>query len=300
VHVLEEYFLFLNVSKNLALKTVSAYRSDLEEFFGFISANYGITNENLADKAASIDHYAIRRYLGELKKNGLAHTSIARKVASLRSFFNYLSRVGLVKLNPMHLLQSIKKERRLPKFLYYPQVDDLLKLPDTADFLGLRDRAVMEVIYSSGLRVSEAVGLTSADLDFERKTVKVLGKGGRERVVPLGTVAINWLEKYMSERARKTFKTAKLFLNKSGTALSDRSVRRIVDRYVKALAIEKSVSPHTLRHSFATHLLENGADLRMVQELLGHKNLSTTQIYTHITRERLKMVYNKAHPRAQG
>jgi len=221
--------------------------------------------------------------------------TIARKLSTLRSFFKFLYKEGYLKYNPMSTVSTPKISKKLPKFLDVASVIKLIESPDKKDAHALRDRAIMEVLYTSGMRVSELVGLNTEDLDLIGGVAKVMGKGKRERMCPIGDKAARAVREYLQKRPQKN---KALFLNSSGTRLRDRSVRRIIDKHIKRISLKEKISPHTLRHSFATHLLDRGADLRSVQELLGHRNLSTTQIYTHITPERLKAVYDKTHPRA--
>ena len=241
----------------------------------------------------------MRKYLAYLREKSISKRSIARKLSSLRTFFRFLERDGYVKANPVAIISTPKLDRKLPLFLDEKSVLRLIMAPDTKTLRGARDRAMLETLYTSGIRVGELVGIDISDVDFISGVVKVLGKGRKERLAPLGDKAINAIREYLAYRdSKKQSDTEALCLNKSGKRITTRSVRRIVDRYIKDLGVKEHISPHTLRHSFATHLLNRGADLRSVQELLGHKNLSTTQIYTHVTIERLKSVYDKAHPRA--
>jgi integrase/recombinase XerC len=245
----------------------------------------------------------IRAYLAELTDLGLARTTILRKIASLRSFFKYLTLEGLVDHNPLLHLGSPKRQRKLPQFLYVREIEELLKFEDASP-KGLRDRAILEVLYGTGMRVSELTGLNLDDLDLDRGYLRVYGKGARERITFLGRKGSHALNDYL-RKGRPFFQACRpecaesaVFLNKNGTRLSARSIRRLLDSYVEQAALEKKVSPHTLRHSFATHLLEGGADLRAVQEMLGHVHISTTQIYTHLERDKIKKTYDQTHPRA--
>jgi integrase/recombinase XerC len=218
----------------------------------------------------------------------------------LRSFYKFLIRRGQVSVNPLSTIRTPKQEKRLPKCLDLEQVQKLLDAPGDADLLSARDKAMLEVLYSSGIRVSELVELETADLDLQEGVLRVKGKGRKDRLTPIGSQAIKALQRYFELRGNGTGQpmTGRVFLNKHGEALSTRSVRRKLDKYLVAAGLDPGISPHTLRHSFATHLLNNGADLRSVQELLGHQSLSTTQIYTHLTTSRMKEVYDQAHPRA--
>jgi integrase/recombinase XerC len=284
---IEKFINYLRVEKNYSENTVINYKIDLELFKTFI-----------ADRPVkSIDHLSLRRFLALLKERNFSRTSIARKLATLRSFFRFLTREGYLKSNPISGLSTPKLEKKLPIFLTVADVTKLIESPDISDDLGLRDRAILETLYSTGIRVSELVGLNIESMDFIGGTVKVFGKGKKERLVPIGDRALRSIRDYLSAR-KASNEEGPLFLNKSGGRLSARSIRRIIEKYIKNISSKEKISPHTLRHSFATHLLDRGADLRSVQELLGHVNLSTTQIYTHITTERLRDSYKKAHPRA--
>ncbi|MBI4974609.1 MAG: tyrosine recombinase XerC, partial [Candidatus Omnitrophica bacterium] len=235
----------------------------------------------------------------EMRQKDYSKRTIARKLACLRSFFKFLYREGHIKTNPISAVSTPKLDKVLPKFLDVEKMLKLVQSPPADKISGLRDRAVLETLYSTGIRVSELVGLDVDDVDFISGVIKVLGKGSRERIVPIGEPALAAMRRYIDKRSTdKVRDKDAVFLNKSGRRLTDRSIRRIVDKHIRSLSIREKISPHSLRHSFATHLLDRGADLRSVQELLGHMNLSTTQIYTHVTMERLKSVYDKAHPRA--
>jgi integrase/recombinase XerC len=234
---------------------------------------------------------------------------MARKIATLRSFFKWADRRGLADTNPMTLIRTPRQGKRLPKSITIEQIEKLLAAPDDKEVLGMRDRAMLETLYSTGIRVSELVGLEIDDIDMAGEAVKVKGKGKKERVVPLGAHAMAAVRKYVEMlRADGRLLSAwadgrsvkPLFVNKHGGRLSSRSVRRKLDKYLKQVGLDPTISPHTLRHSFATHLLDNGADLRSVQELLGHQSLSTTQVYTHLTTQRMQNAYNQAHPRAEA
>ncbi|MDQ7093357.1 tyrosine recombinase XerC [Desulfosporosinus sp. PR] len=282
-------------SQNRSEHTVTAYQTDLGQFFRFAAQELGQEPETL--EADQIDVYIVRSFLGILTDHGLSRKSMARKLAALRSLFKFLCRKEVLAVNPVQRIASPKVGRKLPHFLYLDQVEGLLKASDCTQLLGARDQVIMELLYGSGLRVSELVGLNRESLDLDSGLLRVLGKGNKERVVPLTDYARRAIESYL--KMRSDDKEA-LLLNYQGTRLSDRSVRRILDKLVTKVSLEQHVHPHMLRHSFATHLLDGGADLRSVQELLGHQKLSSTQIYTHLTRERLKNVYAKAHPRAKG
>ncbi len=296
----DEFLTFLRANKNYSPKTIESYGLDLFQFLEYLQ-------EKRISELAAIDYRLIRSYLAKLKAANYAKRSIARKLACIRSFFKYLCRQGYLERNPVLGITTPKLEKRLPQFLYQQEVADLLKLPEATGALAIRDSAILEILYSSGLRLQEVVGLTLKDVDFSRGYLRVFGKGSKERLVPLGEPARRALERYVSEVRPLLLKQNpnpsvkpidSVFLNRRGTGLSGRSIERMFEKYVKRLALNRKLSPHSIRHSFATHLLENGADLRVVQELLGHADLSTTQIYTHLTREKIRSVYQKSHPRA--
>ncbi len=285
---IEKFMRYLEIEKNYSPHTIVNYQLDLKDFAGFLAG---------AD-IEKVDYLALRKYLAVLKEKKMTNRSVSRHLSSLRTFFKFLTREGYVKTNPIAVLSSPKQERHLPQFLTEEEVNRLIESAfpkDAADDLGLRNRAILELFYSSGLRISELVGLDVDDIDFISGIVKVRGKGKKERIVPAGDTAMGAVRKYLDRRKKLN---RAVFVNKNGSRITTRGVRGIVHKYLLASGTKGGVSPHTLRHSFATHLLNRGADLRTVQELLGHANLSTTQIYTHLTTEKLKSVYDKAHPRA--
>jgi len=284
---IEKFLSYLEIEKNYSKHTLLNYKIDLEEFFLFL--------ENTPIE--KVDYFTLRRFLAVLKGRNLKPRSLARKLSTLRSFFKFLFREGHVKTNPAKLMATPKLDKKLPEFLSEEETVKLLEAPKGKEALSLRDRAILETFYSTGIRISELVGLDIDHVDFISNIVKVFGKGKKERLVPIGDKALSVIREYLDEMERKEEAQA-LFLNKNGRRISDRGVRNIVSKYILAASLRSGISPHTLRHSFATHLLNRGADLRAVQELLGHVNLSTTQIYTHMTTEKLKSVYDKAHPRA--
>ncbi|MDP3804362.1 MAG: tyrosine recombinase XerC [Candidatus Omnitrophota bacterium] len=286
---IDKFINYLKVEKNSSPHTVTNYGIDLKTFAAFLGER----------DVTDIDHLVLRRYLAEMRAKNYSKRTIARKLASLRSFFRFLFREGYVKTNPITAVSTPKLDKKLPIVLDVNKVAKLVQSPSEDNVAGLRDRSILETLYSAGIRVSELVGLDVDDVDFISEVIKVMGKGHKERMVPIGEPAVSALRKYLDKRGEERVKDKDaVFLNKSGKRLTDRSVRRVVDKYVRATSVAEHISPHSLRHSFATHLLDRGADLRSVQELLGHMNLSTTQIYTHVTMERLKTVYDKAHPRA--
>ena len=277
--------------------TLRAYHKDLLQFDNFLKVEKRSSLE-------SINHILLRRFLAVLRSKNYSKTTIARKLASIRSFFKFLIREGELASNPFEMLRTPKQDKKLPHFLSINEVDVLLEAPDRSTVMGLRDMAIMETLYSTGIRVSELVGLDESNIDFFAGMIRVHGKGKKERLVPIGSHAIKAINEYLDSRSNGKKKEEKsvsrsepLFLNKFGGRLTARSVARSLNKYLKMSGVNLLTSPHTFRHSFATHLLDKGADLRSVQEMLGHSSLSTTQVYTHITTERLKNVYDKAHPR---
>lgn len=286
IHKFSDY---LKIEKNASEYTIKNYAIDLNEFSGTVKEK----------DLAGITHLDVRLFLAKLKEKNYAKKSIARKMSCLRSFFKFLYREGYIKTNPAASLVTPKLDKRLPVFLNIEDIAKLLESPDSKDIFGLRDRALMETLYSTGVRVSELVGLNRENVDFIGGVLKVYGKGKKERLVPIGDKALKAIRNYMERLNLQEIKDKRaVFLNKKWKRVTDRAVRRVVDKYIHKTSINQNVSPHTLRHSFATHLLDRGADLRSVQELLGHANLSTTQIYTHLTTDRIKAIYEKVHPRA--
>ncbi len=282
---IEKYLTYLEIEKNASAHTILNYKIDLKELF-----------ESAQDiPIEKIDYLTLRKFLAHLRTKEHKPRTIARKLSSIRSFFKFLQREGLISNNPAILMSSPKLDKRLPQFLTEGEMIQFIETPCLDEVTGKRDRAILETLYSTGIRVSELVGLNVDSVDFISNIVKVMGKGKKERLAPIGDQAITAIKDYLDHRKENS---QVLFLNKNGTRLSARSICNITGKYIKAASIKTHISPHVLRHSFATHLLNRGADLRSVQELLGHVNLSTTQIYTHVSTERLKSVYNKAHPRA--
>jgi len=286
---IDKFINYLKVEKDASPHTITNYGIDLKAFGAFLGEK----------DVTAIDRLVLRRYLAEMRAKNYSKRTVARKLASLRSFFRFLFREGYIKTNPITAVSTPKLDKKLPVVLDVNKVAKLVQSPPEDNVAGLRDRAILETLYSGGIRVSELVGLDVDDVDIISEVIKVLGKGSKERMVPIGGPAVSAMRKYLDKRGEKRVRDKDaVFLNKSGKRLTDRSVRRVVDKYVRLTSVAEHISPHSLRHSFATHLLDRGADLRSVQELLGHMNLSTTQIYTHVTMERLKTVYDKAHPRA--
>ncbi len=288
---IQQFITYLDTERDVSPHTLTAYRSDLAQFLLFALREKG---ETVA--AQDIEHLFLRRYLAGLSKN-TRKSSIGRKLAAIRSFFRFLLRRGSIGRNPAELIATPKKEQKLPFHLDIDQATILMEAPDNDRKYALRDRAMLELLYSSGLRVSELTGLNIGELDLAGGMVRVTGKGGKERIVPVGSRALEAITAYLDQRSDGTTGSA-LFLNSRGGRINRRSVARTVDAHVLRIAAFKRISPHTLRHTFATHMLEGGADLRAIQELLGHASLSTTQKYTHVSIDRLMEVYDKAHPKA--
>ena len=282
---LDKFILYLEIEKNYSPHTILNYRLDLTEFLKFIKQV----------PIKDIDYHLLRKFLAQMRGEQYRPRTLARKLSSLRSFFRFLHRENIIENNPAVLLMSPKLDKTLPKFLTESEITELIQTPSLKTSSGRRDRAILETLYSTGIRVSELVGLNIDHVDLIGNIAKVAGKGKKERLVPIGDKALDAIRDYLKRRKHKS---SALFLNNSGLRLSDRSIRNIINKHIKMSSVTQEISPHVLRHSFATHLLNRGADLRSVQELLGHVNLSTTQIYTHVTTDRLKEVYNKAHPRA--
>jgi tyrosine recombinase XerC len=282
---------YLIAEQNVSHNTVLAYTTDLYDFFSYIF--YEVKIKNIQD----VTKLVVRSYITKLQSLGYKKTSISRKINTLRTFFKFLVRKNFLHTNPILYLSSIKKEKSLPSFLTKDEIIKLFSLIQPIDFISARDRAILELLYSSGLRISELAQLTEDDIDLYEGLVTVQGKGGKERTVPVGSVAIGFIREYLKYKYELGIRKKELFLNKFGNRLSVRGIRKIVAKWVEKAAIHKKVSPHTFRHTFATHLLDAGCDLRSIQEMLGHQSLSTTNIYTHLTLERLKNVYEKVHPR---
>ncbi len=335
--ITESFASYLTDERHFSPYTARCYGADLRQFIEYLVDESGTeidrNAEELAfkartgpksDIAGTIDRPAlttticeadaelIRAYLGFLGEQNYSPATMARKIATLRSFYKWGNRNGYTTSNPMTLIRTPRQSKRLPKAITTDQVERLLSAPSEHDVLGRRDRAMLETLYSTGIRVSELVGLNGGDIDFENEAMHVRGKGQKERIVPLGSHALLAIKRY-TELLESDAKFGPiwaaqsngtepmpLFLNKHGNRLSSRSVRRKLDKYLRSVGLDPSISPHTLRHSFATHLLENGADLRSVQELLGHQSLSTTQVYTHLSTKRVEESYKQAHPRAEA
>jgi len=296
---LARFLQYLAVERNASGLTVKSYREDLTALADYLAEARG----GRCPAPAEIAVLELRGYVAALHEAGYAETTIARRLASLRSFFRFGQREGWVKNNPAKPLRNPRKPRNLPHFLSTADIDRLLQAPPAGQSMGLRDRAILETMYSAGLRVSELVGLDLSDLDFAAGVVRVRGKGRRERLAPIGSYATRAMKRWLRVRTlhpkEPSGPQSPVFVNKFGRRLTTRSVGRMLEKYLRQAALDRRTSPHSLRHSFATHLLDRGADIRSVQELLGHKSLVTTQIYTHVSTANLRAVYERAHPRAR-
>lgn len=330
IPLIDEFLNYLKFERHFSGHTAKCYAADLAQFCAFLTggpqaamailsgatgrAAYGGGNgtvgasgavaveSGVQQKLREVETETIKSFLSFLSTQSYSKSTIARKLATLRSFYKFCLRRGYVKVHPLATIKTPKQEKRLPKFLEMDQITKLLHTPDDGSMLGARDRAMLEVLFSTGVRVSELVDLNFGDVDFTSQVIRVRGKGKKQRTTPIGATAIAAIQKYLEHRRSDPrslrFNQEALFVNKHGQRLSTRSVRRKLDKYLTQAGLDPTISPHTLRHSFATHLLNNGADLRSVQELLGHQSLSTTQIYTHLTTPRMKAVYDETHPRA--
>lgn len=291
---LDEFLAVLKLEKNLSVNTIDSYRNDITNLFQFLE-NYRITDPS------QIKYNHLGEFFKFLNEAGLASSSASRYHSSIKGFFSYLYQNKYVSQNPVEKIPSPKLSKKLPSVLTVNEVDAILSQPDVKSKFGLRDKALMELFYACGIRVSELINLKISGLFFREEIIRVFGKGSKERLVPIGSSAVMWVTEYLKNSRPLLEKKGKseghLFLNTRGTKLSRMGVWKIVDRYVKEAKIDKEVHPHTFRHSFATHLLEGGADLRAVQEMLGHADISTTQIYTHIDRDYIKQVHRDYHPR---
>ncbi|HUW17901.1 MAG TPA: tyrosine recombinase XerC [Sedimentisphaerales bacterium] len=324
--IIQDFLSYLKFEKRFSEHTAKCYGADLRQFIEFLTSrcddghpsapvvspatdDYGTATAVATQPTIKIDELilsaqtdALRAYLAFLNEKQYSKSTVARKLATLRSFYKFLVKRGRLNSNPVTPIRTPKQEKKLPRFLEYEQVKKLLETPPSDNWLGARDRAMLETLYSTGMRVSELVSLNMDDIDFLGEVVHIRGKGKKERITPISSSALQVIQHYMEYRNKRAqsnsnFDPKVLFVNKHGRRLSTRSVRRKMDKYLKMAGLDPTVSPHTLRHSFATHMLNNGADLRSVQELLGHQSLSTTQIYTHLGTRKLKEVYQSAHPR---
>ena len=326
--VIQDFLSYLKFEKRFSEHTAKCYGADLVQFGEFVLRNCETSDQSpqtaspvhhehtddfstsVATQTAikldqlllAVDVNKVRAYLAFLNEKQYSKSTIARKLATLRSFYKFLVKRNHIDSNPVVAVRTPKQEKKLPRFLEYEEVKRLLETPPTNNWLGARDKAILETLYSTGIRVSELVALNLDDIDFLGEVVRIRGKGKKERITPISSSALQVIQHYMEYRNKRAqsnpnFDPKVLFVNKHGKRLSTRSVRRKMDKYLKIAGLDPNISPHTLRHSFATHMLNNGADLRSVQELLGHQSLSTTQIYTHLTTSKIKEVYENAHPR---
>jgi integrase/recombinase XerC len=327
--IVQEFLNYLKYEKRFSQHTAKCYEADLHQFGEFLIDSSGCSSPNddpislhsnksggagqatavatqtdvkVDQLLLAVETAAVRTYLAFLNEKQYSKATVARKLATLRSFYKFLVKRSQLDSNPVAAVRTPKQDKKLPKFLEYDEVKKLLETPPMNNWLGARDRAILETLYSTGIRVSELVALNMDDVDFLGEVVHIRGKGKKERITPIGASALQVIQHYMEFRNKRAqsgrnFDSKVLFVNKHGRRLSTRSVRRKMDKYLKMAGLDPEISPHTLRHSFATHMLNNGADLRSVQELLGHQSLSTTQVYTHLTTRKLKEVYEDAHPR---
>jgi integrase/recombinase XerD len=291
---LREYLNILRLEKNLSENTIISYNNDLNAFISFLKNDYNI------DDPESITYNHVSSFFELLFELGLTGSSAARYLSSLRGFFGYLFHNKYITKNPVDKIETPKRKKNLPEVLTVSEMESVLSRPDTKDKFGLRDKAILEIMYACGLRVSELINLKISNLYFNEGIIRVIGKGSKERLIPVGQSAVHWVLKYLDE-GRPLLKKGKsenyIFLNGRGTKLSRMGIWKITDRYFRDADINKNAHPHTFRHSFATHLIEGGADLRAVQEMLGHADISTTQIYTHIDRDYIKQIHKDFHPR---
>lgn len=285
---IDKFIKYLEIERAASLHTLRSYRKDLEEFSLYIKT-----------KPEDIDIIDVRGFIAEQIRSGLKKSTVGRRLASIRSFFKFLNREGYLKTNPAKFVSNPKVSKLLPRFLSIDDIFSLIEKPEGIGLIPARDRSILELLYSSGMRVSELSGLNIDDITIKEGLVKVRGKGKKERIVPVGSKAIDALKSYIVEKILLKSKNKALFLNRAGARLSDRGVRRIVVKYARMVGVAGQIGPHTMRHTFASHLLQAGADLRVIQELLGHSSLSTTQKYTHLDITHLMDVYDKAHPFAK-
>jgi integrase/recombinase XerC len=299
-NIIQDFQIYLEVERNVSAHTRVAYIADIQEFGRFLHNNNFIKSQ---DEIINVEPENIREYLSYLYRQKVKKVTVNRKVSSLRAFYKYVLRTGKIKNNPAEMIQTLKTEKYMPTFLSVDEMFELLKAQDESSVLSLRNRAMLEMFYSSGLRLSELAGLDLIDLDFNQKLVKVRGKGRKERIVPVGGPALKAVQEYLEKIGEIRKNTngdilkKPLFLNARGERITTRSIARIVNEMTSKSGIGRKISPHALRHSFATHLLNAGADLRSIQELLGHESLSTTQKYTAVNINRMMEIYDKAHPR---
>ena len=331
VPIIEEFKSYLIDERHFSPYTAKCYGADLRQYVSHLKAEFGVASsldqeqnalttrrngkadanepETITSSICEADTEVIRGFLEHLGEQNYSPATMARKIATLRSFYKWAHKHGITASNPMTMIRTPKQVKRLPKVVSLEQIEQLLSAPNDQEVLGARDRAMLETLFSTGIRVSELVDLDVQDLDEDGEALLIRGKGKKERLVPLGAHALRALRHYVEKvsadiRFAESWSSSTdqhvLFINKHGGRISARSVRRKLDKYLRQVGLDPTISPHTLRHSFATHLLENGADLRSVQELLGHQSLSTTQVYTHLTTDSLRETYDDAHPRAEA
>ena len=293
--LIEQFLAYIEVEKNYSFYTIANYEQDLTDFYQFLEQEH-------IKRIKDVDYRVVRGYLKAMYEKKYAKKTIAQHISALRSFFKYLLSESIIQDNPMTLISNPKQDKKLPNYLNYEEVETILNTPDLTTNLGKRDALILELLYASGIRVSELVHIKLSDIRHEEHKILILGKGNKERYVLYGNKCADLLKLYETEARSELLKNHEnqfLLLNKDGNMLSTRGIRYIIDKVLKTSGLKLHISPHTLRHTFATHLLNNGADLKSVQELLGHENLSTTQVYTHISNERLRTVYLQNHPRAK-
>ncbi len=291
----EDFLDYLQLEKGASPNTIEAYSRDLSRLIKFLDKKQDIR------RAEEVDSVHISEFLSKLREEGLSVRSQRRILATLRSFFRFLQLEGIIKQNPLILIPNPKLPLSLPKVLSYTEIKKLLAQPDTTKPIGIRDRTILEIFYACGLRVSELISLKLLDINIEMGFLKATGKGEKERLIPIHEIAIKWVDKYLNGSRNELLKgksSPYFFLNARGGKLSRQGIWKLINIYTKKAGIKRSITPHMLRHTFATHLLEGGADLRAVQMMLGHADISTTQIYTHITRDHIRKVYKQYHPRA--
>ncbi len=302
---IENFGIYMEIERNFSPHTKRNYLADVRQFKSFLDAQAISLTHNDKNEEIAIDYMVIRAFLGSLYRERIKKVTIARKVTALRTFFEYLQREGKIKVNPARMVQAPKSEKYIPVFLSVDEMVCLLDAKGTPNAVGLRDKAIVELFYSSGIRLSELVGLNMEDIDFHQGLMKVRGKGKKERIVPVGDQAITAMTAYLEKRHGILKRNVEngiegpIFISSRGSRLSTRSVARILDKLVILSGLGRKVSPHMLRHTFATHMMESGADLRAIQEFLGHESLSTTQKYTSVSVGRLLEIYDKAHPKAR-
>jgi integrase/recombinase XerC len=292
---LEQFINYIEIEKRYSFNTVKNYERDLEDFYDFL-------NKEAIDSIKNIDYKVVRLYLNYMYQKKYSKKTISRNISTLRSFFKYLKKHNHINNNPMLLITNPKQDKKLPNFLYYNELTKILDIPDEKTPFGLRDALIIELFYSTGIRVGEIVNIRIKDIDLSNKKINIIGKGNKERIVLYGSVCNDLLKEYIDNKRQlinETINTDHLFINHLGNKLTPRGIEYILNKVIKKSDVNSLVTPHTLRHTFATHMLNEGADLKSVQELLGHENLKTTQIYTHVSNERLRSVYLKTHPRAR-